>query len=125
MADEFTISFASDDKEAALVQMGYMKAYLDDYAIESNQRRKKIGKDEAGGELLPILTVLTPLAIEIIKNISSWIKSKDKDADAKVAKLKVKITNKNGDEVEFDASDFSKTEQELVDKLSEKFRASG
>lgn len=124
MEEQFTMTFVSGDKETSLDQATYMKDFLSDYRVASDQQRNQIKPGEAGGELLPILTVLTPLAIEIVKNIASWLKSKETDKDARVAKLKVKITNKSG-EVEFDVSDFSKSELELIEKFREKFVLQG
>lgn len=122
MENELTIVFDSEDGEAALKQTGFMKAYLDDISdhnIETNQLRKEIGPGEAGGALLPILTVIAPVAIELIKALASWLVSKESDKQAKASNLKVKVRNKMGDEVEFDATNFSESESELIKKFSE------
>ena len=64
-----------------------------------------------------------PVAIEIIKAIAAWLTTKENDNKARSANLKVKIKNKVGEEVEFDASNFSESETELIKKFAESLAA--
>lgn len=115
METELTITVAAPEKEVALTQTGFMKAYLKDHGVMTAQQRKAVAPDEAGGELLPILTVIAPIAMELIKAIVSWFQTKA----SKVPNLKVKIKNQAGEEIELDASNFSERESELIKKLAE------
>jgi hypothetical protein len=118
METELTIIIAGDDSEESLSQANSLKNHLSDFGLISKISRAPVGPDEAGGELLPILTVVAPIAVEVVKLIGEWIKSRPARKKVKPSGIKIKIRDKNGKEIELDVSNIEGNEKEVMEKIS-------
>jgi hypothetical protein len=117
------ISFISDDEFISFNESKALKNYLRDVdisdEIEVKPVRESLKSDEAGGDLLSILSIVAnaPVVSYLIQSLTAWIKSRANNKKASAANLKFKIKTQKGDELTLDINNIGDNETEIINNL--------
>ncbi len=120
---EFEIRIDSEDKSLSFKESKALRNFLrdQDFAddIKVEQQRQILSDDDAGGELLSILSVMAnaPVIGYLSQSLIAWIKSRADNKKAAASNLKFNIKTESGSEFSIDANNIGDNEMEIINRI--------